>query len=144
VGDYKTYITFRMLLDSVAAFSRRRQPPSLDYFCAKYELSESQALGILNWLIHEGFLHTVGGQNARYVPTRDFTQTPIMEALDAIENQNRRIPASPDDAGRAIVAGIVGNLAVSCGGQLRDLTFERLITDIESARAAPPGLPGRR
>ncbi len=133
VGDYKTYITFRMMLDCVGAFYRKRRPPALLYFCTKYELSDMQALGILNWLIHEGFLHTVGGRKVAYVPTRDFSQTPVKEVLDAVEKQNRRIPTSPDDPARDIVADILAKLSVDCGESLRTLTFGHLIESVETA-----------
>ena len=135
VGDYKTYITFRILLDCIEAFYRKRHPPALLYFCTKYELSDGQALGILKWLIHEGFLHTVGGRKVAYVPTRDFMQTPIKEALDAIENQNRRIPSNPDDAARDIVSDIITRMSIACGEHFRNITFQQLIESLETGGA---------
>jgi membrane protein len=143
VSDYKTYITFRMMLDCVEAFHRKRHPPALPFFCAKYELSDMQASGILNWLMHEGFLHTVGGKKTAYVPTRDFMQTPIAAVLDAIENQNRRIPSYPDDHARDAVADIIAKLSVSGGGDIRGITFARLIDTLESVprkRTARPAV----
>jgi membrane protein len=141
VGDYKTYITFRMLLDCIEAFYRKRNPHEVFYFCVKYELSDVQALGILNWLVHEGFLHPVGGRKNGYIPTRDFMQTPIKEVIDAIENQSRRIPASPDDVGRGIIADIIGNLALSGGGRIREMTFAQLIERLETASDKRRGNP---
>jgi membrane protein len=140
VGDYKTYITFRMMLDCVEAFFRKRRPPALLYFCTKYELSDMQALGILNWLIHEGFLHTVGGRKVAYVPTRDFTQSPIKEVLDAVENQNRRIPISPDDPTREIVGDIIRNMSAAGGENFGSMTFGQLIQTLESGSKKRPAL----
>jgi membrane protein len=134
VGDYKTYITFRMMLDCVEAFMRKRHPPGLNYFSTKYELTDAQASGILNWLIHEGFLHTVGDRKAGYVPTRDFSLTPVIDVINAIENQSRRIPNAPDDTGREFVQSMLGTIAEHCSMMMKDLTFENLIGKIERQR----------
>ena len=134
VGDYKTYITIRMMLDCVEAFIRRRPPPVLRFFCNKYELTDAQASGILNWLIHEGFLHIVGDRNAGYVPTRDFSQTPVIDVINAIENQSRRIPKAPDDICREFVQGMLGTIAEHCSMIMKDLTFAMLIEKIEQQR----------
>jgi DNA-binding IscR family transcriptional regulator len=131
VGDYKTYITFRMMLDCVEAFMRRRHPPTLLYFRTKYELTDAQALGILNWLIHEGFLHTVGDRGTGYVPTRDFSATPVIEVMNAIENQNRRVPKMPDDVGREFVQSMLETVAGHCTMVMKELTFSILIERIE-------------
>ncbi|MBN1759382.1 MAG: hypothetical protein JW863_13730 [Chitinispirillaceae bacterium] len=134
MGDYKTYITIRMMLDCVEAFIRKRPPPVLRFFCNKYELTDAQASGILNWLIHEGFLHIVGDRNAGYVPTRDFSQTPVIDIINAIENQNRRIPKAPDDICREFVQGMLGTIAEHCSMIMKDLTFAMLIEKIEQQR----------
>ncbi|MBN1577043.1 MAG: YihY family inner membrane protein [Chitinispirillaceae bacterium] len=131
VGDYKTYITFRMMLDCVEAFMRKRHPPALLYFSTKYELTDAQALGILNWLIHDGFLHTVGDRKTGYVPTRDFSTTPVIEVINAIENQNRRVPKMPDDVGREFVQTMLGAIAEHCSMMMKELTFATLIERIE-------------
>jgi DNA-binding IscR family transcriptional regulator len=136
VGDYKTYITFRIMLDCVEAFIRKRHPPTLLYFSTKYELTDAQALGILNWLIHEGFLHTVGDRKSGYVPTRDFSSVPVIEVIDAIENQNRRIPKMPDDTAREFIQTMLGTLSEYCNMAMKDLTFELLIQRIEQKRSS--------
>ena len=131
VGDYRTYITFRIMLDCVEAFMLRRHPPTLTYFSIKYELTEAQARGILNWLIHERFLHTVGRGESAYVPTRDFSTTPVIEVIDSIENQNRRIPKMPDDTTREFIQTMLGSLSEYCSIAMKDLTFEILIGKIK-------------
>ena len=135
VGDYKTYITFRMMFDCVEAFIRKHHPPSLHFFSTKYELTDAQASGILNWLIHEGFLHIVGDRKSGYVPTRDFAQTPVIDIINAIENQNRRIPKTPDDICREFVQSMLGTIAEHCSMMMKDLTFEVLIGKLERQRA---------
>lgn len=132
VGDYKTYITFRMFLDCVTAFILKRHPPSLIYFSTKYELTEAQASGILNWLIHENFLHTVGDRKIGYVPTRNFADTPVIEVIDAIENQNRRVPVMPDDPTKEFVRTMLSTISEHCNTMMKDLTFETLIERIGS------------
>jgi len=134
VGDYKTYITFRMMVDCIEAFFRKRHPPTLLHFCSRYELTDAQASGILNWLIHEGFLHTVGGVKTAYVPTRDFSKTPVIEIIDAIENQNRRVPETPDDVGKALVSELLETISRQSVVSLKDLTFEGLIEQAELER----------
>jgi hypothetical protein len=68
-------------------------------------------------------------------------QTPIKEVIDAIENQSRRIPSSPDDVGRGIIADIIGNLALGNGGRIREMTFAQLIERLETASAKRRGCP---
>lgn len=130
VGDYKTYITFRMFLDCVTAFILKKHPPSLLYFSTKYELTEAQASGILNWLIHENFLHTVGDRKIGYVPTRNFADTPVIEVIDAIENQNRRVPVMPDDTTKEFVRTMLGTISEHCNMMMKELTFEILVKRI--------------
>lgn len=134
VGDYRTYITFRMMVDCIEAFFRKRHPPSLLYFCTRYELTDAQALGILNWLIHEGFLHTIGGAKTSYVPTRDFSQTPVIEIIDAIENQNRRVPDNPEDEGKSVISSLLETISRQSITAMKELTFEGLIEHIELER----------
>ncbi|MBN1309090.1 MAG: YihY family inner membrane protein [Chitinispirillaceae bacterium] len=136
VGDYKTYVTFRMMLDCVEAFIRKRHPPALRYFCTKYELTDAQSIGILNWLIHEGFLHTVGDRKAGYVPTRDFSSTPVIEVINAIESQSRRVPKMPDDLGREFVQTMLGTISEHCSMMMKELTFATLIERLERQGSA--------
>jgi membrane protein len=134
VGDYKTYITIRMMLDCVESFMRSRRPPKLRYFTTKYELTDAQASGILNWLIHEGYLHIVGDRKPGYIPTRDFSQIPVIDVINAVENQSRRIPNDPDDLCREFVQSMLGTIAEHCSMIMKDLTFGMLIEKIERQR----------
>jgi DNA-binding IscR family transcriptional regulator len=133
-----------MMLDCVEAFLRKRHPPALSYFSVKYELTDAQAAGILNWLIHEGFLHTVGDRKTGYVPTRDFSATPVIDVINAIENQSRRVPKSPDDTTRQFVQSMLGAIAEHCGMLMKDLTFESLIQRIEQQSGHVYGEPPKR
>ena len=95
VGDYKTYFALRIMTDIIAAFAQRKQPPPLAHLMKKYELTEAQARGLVNSLIQSCLLHTVGGKDS-YVPARDFMETPVMEVLGIIEDENRNIPVAPE------------------------------------------------
>jgi membrane protein len=134
VGDYKTYIAFRMMLDCVEAFIKRKTPPPLDFFTARYELTDPQALGILKWLVNQGFLHNVSSSRDSYVPSRDFSDTPVKEVLDAIEDQNRRIPTSPDDFDKYFVASLLQKTKECSGSSTGDMTFKMMIAELENGR----------
>ncbi|NLG17183.1 MAG: YihY family inner membrane protein [Fibrobacter sp.] len=133
VGDYKTYITFRMVFDCVAAFIRKRKPVVLSHFITTYELTEPQALGMLRWLIHEGFLHSIGSRGDSFVPARDFSRTPVREVLNAIEDQSRRIPSVPDDFTKDYVASLIQDLK---GREYSsdEITFEIMVEEIEAGQ----------
>lgn len=133
VGDYKTYIAFRMMLDCIEAFMKKKAPPALSYFTSNYELTEAQALGILKWLVNQGFLHNVNGKDS-YVPSRDFSKTPIKDVLDAIEDQNRRIPSTPDDFDKSYVASLMEKTKIHTGTALDELTFEEMLSELEQGR----------
>jgi len=96
VGDYRSYITMRMMIDCVRPFINKTPPPTLSYFCEKYELTSAQAMGILNWLIHEKFIHQVYGTK-QFVPARDFENDKISAVFSLIEDQYHRIPSTPKD-----------------------------------------------
>jgi membrane protein len=129
VGDYRIYITFRMVVDCVNAFMKKQQAPTLTWFAQRYELTDLQAQGLLKWLTHEGFLHYVSGKDA-YVPTRDFSQIPIRDVLNAIEDQSRKIPSMPDDFTRTTLAAIILNHERT--SQTPDnLTFSEMIAHID-------------
>jgi len=131
VGDYRTYITFRMMVDCINAFMKKKPAPTLSFFATSYELTDSQAQGLLKWLIHEGFLHYVSGKDA-YVPTRDFSQTPVLDVLDAIEDQSRKIPSTPDDYTRTCLATIILNHNRNAATNNAMVTFEGLIAHIDA------------
>lgn len=130
VSDYKTYLTFRMFIDAVAAFSRKHPPPNLAFFTKRYELTEPQACGILNWLVHAKFLHSTGGGDA-YVPTRDFSKVPISEVLNEIQAQDLRITAIPDDYTREFVTSLFNNNRLAVRTPAEQITFEDMIRNCE-------------
>ena len=97
----------------------------------KYELTESQANGILNSLMHIGLLHLISGKDA-YVPARDFMKTPVMEVLGVIEDENRKIAVSPDDFAKEYCAKLLASLKKrNDPSGLENVTFETLIFHID-------------
>jgi membrane protein len=130
IGDYKTYLIFRMVVDAISAFIRKNDPPSISYYIGKYELTEPQALGLLKWLVHAKLLHCTDGKEG-YVPTRDFSKTPIGEVLDEIKAQDLRIPATPDDYTREFVASILNNYQKTARTTAEQITFETMIENLE-------------
>jgi membrane protein len=130
VGDYKSYFTFRILLDCVKAYVRKRAPPTIEQLSKKYDLTEQQASGIAKWLVHEKYLHQVSGVDA-YVPTYDFTSVSVRELLEAIDNQNRKVPVIPDDFTRDYVDSLMKQLGKSDSAQLDSLCFAEMVNEIE-------------
>jgi membrane protein len=130
IGDYKTYLIFRILVDAVSAFVRKKDPPTLFYYIKKYELTAPQAAGLLNWLVHAKLLHCTDGKE-RYIPARDFAKMPIGEVLDEIKAQDLRIPATPDDYTREFIASLLCNNQKSTRTPAEQLTFEALVQTLE-------------
>ena len=130
VGDYRTYLTFRIFVDSVSAFIRKKEPPSLLYYIAKYELTAPQAVGLLNWLVHAKFLHCTNSGEG-YIPTRDFSKTTIAEVLDEIKAQDLRVTAVPDDYSREFVASILNNSQKTTRTPAEQITFEAMIQNLD-------------
>jgi membrane protein len=131
VGDYKTYFALRIMIDAIASFALRKKAPQLLHIMKKYEMTESQAHGIVNSLIQAGFLHAINGKDA-YVPARDFMKTPVMEVLESIEDENRKIPVTPNDFTKGCCAQLlasVKNRSPAPGGE--DLTFEQMIARLD-------------
>lgn len=129
VGDYKTYFTFRILIDCVTCFRMKKTPPSVEQLSKKYDLTQQQALGILRWLVHENFLHQVEGTDC-FVPTHDFSKVPVRSIIETIDNQNRKIPIVPDDFTRDYVDTLMKQLGKSDSSQLDDLTIEEMLEEI--------------
>jgi DNA-binding IscR family transcriptional regulator len=101
----------------------------------KYEMTETQAQGIFNSLVKAGFLHVVngnGGVREAYVPAHDFALVKVREVLDSIEEDNRRVPTTPDDYARNCVAAIIAGVKQRPASPTDDLTFAKLIADIET------------
>ena len=129
VGDYKTYFTFRIFLDCVNDFVGKKPPPTVEQLSKKYDLTEQQTSGILKWLIHENFLHQVGGTEG-FVPTHDFSKIPVRFIIETIDNQNRKIPIAPDDFTRDYVDTLMKQLGKGDSSQLDDLTFGEMLEEI--------------
>ncbi|MDD5673101.1 MAG: YhjD/YihY/BrkB family envelope integrity protein [Chitinivibrionales bacterium] len=96
VSDYKTYFSLRIVLDVAAAFLKHAVPPTLQYFMTKYEMTDTQARGILRSLIQLGYIHAVNEREA-YAPAHDFNVVSVKSVLDTIEDQSRRIPDTVHD-----------------------------------------------
>jgi membrane protein len=131
VGDYRTYITIRMFIDALTAFIKKMKPPDLAHLSRKYELTDAQATGILNWLVHAELLHKVSGKDS-YVPTRDFSNTPVKEVFDLIEDVTRHITPEPADYTKKYLEGLMGRLKTCTGNEIGELTFAQMIAAIES------------
>ncbi|MCU0609129.1 MAG: YihY family inner membrane protein [Chitinispirillaceae bacterium] len=132
VADYKTYLTFRIFLDAVSAFIRKTDPPTLRWYVDKYELTEPQAGGILNWIVHAKLVHRTGGREG-YVPTRDFSHEPIGSVLSEIRGQDLRVPAIPDDYTREFMASLLSNGTSCAFSPVEQMTFEQVVYNIEES-----------
>jgi hypothetical protein len=125
-----------MVIDCVRAFIKKLPPPTLEYFCETYELTSPQAVGILNWLNHENFIHEVnGGKNKQFVPARDFASDSISAVFSAIEDQHRRIPINPSDYTKEYLAEFMseyGRTKVE-----HDLTLGELIELLDGEKINP-------
>jgi membrane protein len=125
VGDYRTYITMRIIIDCVKAFIKKEPPPAAAYFCETYELTEAQATGILNWLLHENFIYQLHGNPKRFVPARDFSGETVGTVFSAIDGQYHRIPSHPRDATREYLEKFIKEYGdTRCAG---DMGFYELI-----------------
>ncbi|MGD9200172.1 MAG: YihY/virulence factor BrkB family protein [Chitinispirillia bacterium] len=131
VGDYKTYFTFRILFDSIAAFTNKTTPPALEQLSKKYNLTEQQASGIIRWLIHENFLHQIGNMES-YVPAQNYAIAPVRDILEKIDNQNRKIPIIPDDFTRDYIDSLMKQLSKSNSDMLDTLTFGEMLIEVEN------------
>jgi DNA-binding IscR family transcriptional regulator len=131
VGDYRMYFALRIMIDAISSFYFKRPPPSLAQFMKKYEMTETQAQGIIKSLIRSGFLHVVGGKDV-YVPTRDFSQTLVVEVVDAIEDEGRKIAVSPDDYAKMFLSKFIAKTRCrNTTDAYGELTFEKLVLELE-------------
>ena len=132
-SDYKVYISFRMFTDAVAAFAKAGTPPTAADFIAKYELTEQQAAGMLNWLVHANFLHCTS-EAGGYVPARDFSGVPVMEVLDVIVAQDLRVSPVPEDYTREFVASLLNNSRSSSRAPAEQITFADMIANLNKGK----------
>jgi membrane protein len=130
VGDYRSYITLRIIIDCVRSFRKKEPPPTIERFCETYELTEQQASGILNWLVHEKFIHRIQGNDNGFVPAKDFSDDTVCSVLAAIEDQYRRIPVHPQDNTKEYLKKFIddyGNRKFE-----GDVTFYELVDAVEN------------
>jgi membrane protein len=131
VGDYRTYLTFRMLTDAVSTFIRKEEPPTLSWYIHKYELTEPQATGLLSWLVHANLLHCTSGKKCdRYVPTHDFSHRQVGEILAEIKSQDLQITPTPDDYTREFIASLIHNSLGSSKTAAEQMTFSDMIATL--------------
>jgi len=131
VGDYRMYFALRIMIDAIASFYFKKSPPTLLQIMKKFEMTETQAQGIIKSLMRSGFLHVLGGKDA-YVPTRDFSQTLVVEVVDAIEDEGRKIAVSPDDYTKNFIGKFIAKTKCrNTTDGYGDLTFEKLVLELE-------------
>jgi len=125
VGDYRSYITLRMIIDCVSSFRKKEPPPTIERFCEIYELTDQQATGILNWLVHEKFINQIQNGDKGFVPARDFSKDTVGSVFSAIEDQYRRIPIYPQDGTKEYLKKFIEDY--SNRKYYMDITFYELI-----------------
>jgi membrane protein len=130
IDDYKTYLLLRIFIDAVTAFQLKRSPPSISYYLNKYELTDQQAHGLLNWLIRANYLHSTGDKD-HYVPTRDFSATPFFEVFDDIQAQGLRVPPTPIDYSREFIASLINNCQKRAGSPAMHITLGDMIINLQ-------------
>jgi len=83
-------------------------------FMQKYEMTETQAQGIVNSLIRSGFLHAVnsnGGGKDAYVPNPRFLLgCACGRCLDVVEDENRGVPPLRTISPRTTWAGLIAGV----------------------------------
>lgn len=130
MGDFRTYLALRAFIDIVSAFTKSQKPPTLGQLAHTYELTESQASGIIEQLLAAGMIHAVAGGG--FVPSKEFSSLTVRDALNALEDQGRKISAAPDDFTRQRIREIF-----ECGRrytipELDSLSFAALIRQIDA------------
>ena len=55
----------------------------------------------------------------------------LRDVLDVIEDENRGIPTTPDDFAKNYVAGLIAGVRQRPASKTDDLTFEKLVAEIE-------------
>lgn len=130
IDDYKTYLLLRIFIDAVTAFQLKRSPPSISYYLNKYELTDQQAHGLLNWLIRANYLHSTGDKD-HYVPTRDFSATLFFEVFDDIQAQGLRVPPTPIDYSREFIASLINNCQKRAGSPAMHITLGDMIINLQ-------------
>ncbi|MDR2728751.1 MAG: YihY/virulence factor BrkB family protein [Chitinispirillales bacterium] len=128
VGDYGNYITLRIVIDCVTAFMKKQTPPDLNYFCEKYELTDAQATGILNWLVHENFIHQTH-KNEQFVPAKDFSTVSLRTVFSAIIDQHCRIPLNPQDPAKEYLSKFMKDH--NSHSHTDDMTFSELVEQLD-------------
>ncbi|KMQ52802.1 Inner membrane protein [Chitinispirillum alkaliphilum] len=130
VEAYRNYLLIRMLIDCVRAFIKKTSPPTIDYFCKKYELTQTQANRFVQWLIEQKFIYQVDGVEA-FVPARDFSTLSVRTVYEAIEDQNRYISYVPDDFVRKYIEkNVIGCRDDSC--EKKNMSFLTLVEILET------------
>ena len=129
ISDYKTYFSLRVMIDVVAAFAMRAVPPTLATIMERYEMTETQARGVLGTLVRAGFMRIISETEA-YVPSRDFLSVPVVQILSAIEQEDHNIPVTADD----FTARRIGTLLTEFRSQSLSsgtgITFAQVLTEI--------------
>jgi len=129
VGDYRSYITLRMIIDCVRAFRKKEPPPTTERFCEVYELTEQQAAGILNWLVHEKFIYQISDGDKGFVPARDFSEDTVGSVFAALEDQYRRIPIHPQDGTKEYLKTFI--TGYGCRRYDGDIAFYELVDSVD-------------
>jgi hypothetical protein len=55
----------------------------------------------------------------------------LREVLDVVEDENRGVPSTPDDFAKNYVAGLIAGVRQRPASQTDDLTFEKLVAEID-------------
>jgi membrane protein len=130
VGDFRTYLSMRIFIDVVTSFTKGRKPPLLSLISGKYELTDSQARGIVGYLSSAGLIHEVapGG----FVPAKEFSSLTVRQVLNILDEQVHKTNTPPDDFTRNRISELFEYGRRHPVPELDNLTFESIVDQIEA------------
>jgi membrane protein len=108
-ADFKTYLGVRMLVDIFGAFLKKQPAPLMQTFVDSYELTVQQINGVLFPLMRGGYINIINGREA-YVPAFDLSQVTVMEVVNVIEEQSRKVPRTPDDTLKKYLSDVLDRM----------------------------------
>jgi hypothetical protein len=81
-------------------------------------------------MVHAGYLHSTGDKD-HFLPTRDFSATPVFEVLDDIQAQDLHVPPTPADYTREFIASLINNSRKRTGSPEAHITFGEMILNLQ-------------
>ncbi|TET31624.1 MAG: YihY family inner membrane protein, partial [Planctomycetota bacterium] len=135
----REYVAVRAVLEICRAHETGKPPASLDQLARKIKVSELLLAEIIEPLLKENILHSVGKTDGGYFPSRPSNQIRLADVVVPARSDALLVPPNTGLVEDVSLADIFNKARVAATKPLREITFADLLSKTQAAADVKDG-----